>query len=384
MMPSASIRLLFFFIFIASLLVLSTAHSESTSVTVEGVAVIQEGNLPAAREAAVVDALRQAVRQVVGTMVESSTLVENSQLVTDKIQTKTGGYVTTSRLVGERQESGLYRVTVEAGIDRNLLGRDLEALGLLYRRAGKPRIMILVTDSLGGAPLGELVAETEVSRLFIQQGFKVVDQVLVGNIRQSDQAKQALRGDVKAAQALGQQLGAEVLIVGDAAGEPAMRGGPLGGMVSVRARVQARAIRADTGEVLASAGTSAPGVDLTDAMAARKAITTAADRWVEAVLPVLIAKWTRETGGDNAVVLVVSGLSAPQVDRFKDVLVAKVAGITGIQPRGFAANVATFEISGAGTGPSLAEALAGGSFKPFMVEVGSVTAHRIEVRVQSE
>ena len=53
---------------------------------------------------------------------------------------------------------------------------------------------------------------------------------------------------------LGQRHGADVLIVGEASSEKAMSGGALGQLISVRAHVDARALRTDTGDIVTTDG----------------------------------------------------------------------------------------------------------------------------------
>jgi hypothetical protein len=75
--------------------------------------------------------------------------------------------------------------------------------------------------------------------------------------------------------------------VGEASSEKAMSGGLLGQLVSVRAHVDARALRTDTGDIVTTDGQSASGVDLVESGAGRKALEEAARKWVETNLPKL-------------------------------------------------------------------------------------------------
>src|SRR5262245_65731538 len=88
---------------------------DSKQITAEGVASV--GNDPAAaRDKAIEDALRRAVEQAVGTIVESETAVENYQLLSDKIYSHSSGYVKDYKVVSEKTEGGLVRVTVAANV----------------------------------------------------------------------------------------------------------------------------------------------------------------------------------------------------------------------------------------------------------------------------
>ena len=145
------------------------AGPEAQTVTADGVAEVLSGKTDMARDVAIADALRRAVAQVTGTIVESSTLVQNFQLVTDKIYTQTKGYVRNYQIVSERQDNTLYKVTVKATVDTENLATDLQALGLLYQRMNKPRMMVIVTERHGGATATDSAGETEIVRLLIKK-----------------------------------------------------------------------------------------------------------------------------------------------------------------------------------------------------------------------
>src|SRR5262245_4601069 len=99
-------------------------------VTAEGVASIGTDKA-AAHDKAIEDALRRAVEQAVGTMVESETSVENYQLLSDKIYSRSSGYVKKYQVVSEQAEGNLLRIRIEAEVDSGYLNSDLAAIGLL-------------------------------------------------------------------------------------------------------------------------------------------------------------------------------------------------------------------------------------------------------------
>lgn len=358
------------------------AEYEPKAVVAQGVATVLSDKADAARDVALQDALRQAVEQAVGTVVEADTLVQNFQLVESNVYTKTKGYVQRYTLLSERQEGTLYKVSVQAIVDMGSLERDLDALGLLYQRIKKPRVMVIVSESNLGMRLVEPAGEAEVIRHLIQKGFTVVDPGQVRKIRESDQIKKIVAGDMKAAQLLGRQHSAEVLVIGDAVSAVAMRGGVLANMVSVRARLEARAIRTDTGEVLAADGAEAPGLDLTEQVAGKKALAAAGEKWVEATLPVILDRWSKEVSGGNSVQVVVSGLTFAQLGKFKEILKTEVRGVKDIHQRSFTANVATLDMDVKGSAQELADDIVRKNFSPFKVDVTGFSPNRVELSVK--
>ncbi len=147
------------------------------------------------------------------------------------------------------------------------------------------RIMVILLETSQGRRLNDPAGEKAMIRQLLQSGLSVVDQEQVQRIRESDQVRKAVTGDREAVRSLGQRHGADVLIVGEASSEKAMSGGALGQLISVRAHVDARALRTDTGDIVTTDGQSASGVDLVESGAGRKALEEAAKKWVETNLP---------------------------------------------------------------------------------------------------
>jgi hypothetical protein len=58
-------------------------------ITADGVAAVVKGDTGAARDKALDDALRKAVEQAVGTLIESETMVQNYQVLNDSIYSQT-------------------------------------------------------------------------------------------------------------------------------------------------------------------------------------------------------------------------------------------------------------------------------------------------------
>ncbi|HEX9919993.1 MAG TPA: flagellar assembly protein T N-terminal domain-containing protein, partial [Candidatus Methylomirabilis sp.] len=180
---------------------------ELKSTQAEGVAVILENNLAVARDAAVEDALRKSVEEAVGTMIDSQTLVENFQLVSDRIYSQAHGYIKGYRIVKEQRDDQLMRVRVEASVATGSLQDDLSALRILLTRVHKPRLMVLIEEKNLGADdqlqhwsdLSQV--ESVLTQKFLEKGFTFVDQAAVKRNVSRDQALLLIEGNEKGAKA---------------------------------------------------------------------------------------------------------------------------------------------------------------------------------------
>lgn len=137
----------------------------------------------------------------------------------------------------------------------------LAALNKALGTAARPVLGVQVTERHIGAPAADPAAQTEVTKLAKDLGFSVIDLDEGGKGR------------------------ADVLVTGEGFSEVA---GRAGGLVSVRARVELKAVDRKTGKVLASDRQTAVVVDLSEQIAGKAALQAAADALAERVLPKLV------------------------------------------------------------------------------------------------
>lgn len=115
-------------------------------VTVDGVG--------ADKETAVHDAMRNAVETVVGTMIDSRTLIDKNVVAMDEIYSKSQGFVKDIKILQESQSGGMYRIRASVDVNTNpdtqLMNR-LQMIMLL----NDPRIAVIVLRGSAGssAPL---------------------------------------------------------------------------------------------------------------------------------------------------------------------------------------------------------------------------------------
>ena len=122
------------FFLLASFLLFANMALAQT-VTVNGVG--------ADKETAVRDAMRNAVETVVGTMIDSRTLIDKNVVALDEIYSKSQGFVKDIKILQESQSGGMYRVQASVDVNTNpdtqLMNR-LQMIMLL----NDPRIAVVV------------------------------------------------------------------------------------------------------------------------------------------------------------------------------------------------------------------------------------------------
>jgi hypothetical protein len=191
-------------------------------VVAKGFGAIIAGDEVKAKEDAINSALRNAVEQVVGTMVESNVLVENYMTVEDKIYTRTAGYVQKYDIISTmKQSDNAMEVTIKAVVKVSDLKSDLEAIGVLLSRKGKPRTMVMIEEKNIAEHYYQFgmdmnTTETAIMNELMNFGFPFVDPSQTKVIIANDVVSSALSGDAGAAASIATRLGAEIVITGKA------------------------------------------------------------------------------------------------------------------------------------------------------------------------
>jgi DNA-binding protein YbaB len=223
------------------------------------------------------------------------------------------------------------------------------------------------------------VVENTIIDVFTQKGFEFIDHdAAEKNIKVTAAYKiQDLTADQ--ARTLGNQADAEVVIVGKAVAK--LYGDIGGGMKSVQADLSARAIRTDTGQILASATTHGAAVHITDETAGVEALKKAAQAAADQMVEKILAVYSKEAGGTKSVNITITGLNKTQFVKFKDVLRNQVRGIKDLHERSFNGTTAKISVDSKTSAQALSDELVLRDFGTFTVEVVGSTANSLELKV---
>ena len=118
-------RVVLVFAMVAGLLFpVSFAGEEKEAETITVMAV----GMGVDSDAALKNALKNAVTQAVGSIIDSETMVKNDEVIEDKILSHSGGFVETYEIIGEpRAKDGLVSIKIEAQVKRMNLRKEMEA-----------------------------------------------------------------------------------------------------------------------------------------------------------------------------------------------------------------------------------------------------------------
>jgi len=305
-----SIKKTLFFSTIAMLLIAASSAVAATEIVVDGV-----GN---DREAAILDAQRNAVATVVGQVVDSQTLVANYSLVSDRILTSSQGYVTTYQVMSEGADAAGYRVRIRAVVETSSIRNDVNAIAVLSARQGNPRFIVVPDpspDAVKVKPGDPAVRQARmgIEEYLAERQFQVI-QAPAYNVQTGMLSPSAL----KDLSIWGAGLGAEYVVYFTVTADEKQAGRTF---KKAEGRVDLSVVHTGSYRVVAVANGSSlqSDKDSKDALnkAARAAGKLAAGDAVDAVL----ADWSRTgTTAGASIVLVIENINGNDLQSFEDAL----------------------------------------------------------------
>ncbi len=365
--------------------------SDEQEVVARGVGAIIGGDVAKAEDDALASALRNAVEQVIGTMVQSEVLVQNYQTIEDNIYSRTQGYVKRYEVVNKSQRGdNILEITIKAVVKKSDLKNDLEAIGLLISRKGRPRLMVIVDEknmdehySYWSVDMN--TTENEIMNQLLEKGFPFVDRQVAMKKLERDMIMAAVNGDETAARSIGLQAGAEVLIVGKAFSKPAS-GAPAvlrqAGMVSCQATVNLRAIRADDGTILATSSQQAAAAHIDQLTGGTLALKRAAKMAADELSDKIIARWQKDIYSGTTINLRLLNVgSYSDLVKIKNLLPVVIRGVQKVYQRDYSQNTAFFEMEVRGNANQVAEELVMKDLSPYKIEVMNVTQNTIVAKL---
>jgi len=361
--------------------------AQTSNVTAEGVASIGTDRA-AAHDKAIEDALRRAVEQAVGTMVESETSVENYQLLSDKIYSRSSGYVKKYEVVSEQAEGNLLRIRIEAEVDSGYLNNDLAAIGLLQRRMKYPRVVVMIAeDNIMRTNYWEQIyslsnsqSEAVIISKLKEKGFKVVDPGYLRKTVSAGEAKEAWQGDYDAAGRIGKKMGAEIAIVGQAISTRSANNIAGSDLLSMSTTINVQAVKSGTGEIMAQASGQGTAAHINEVVALQQALQKASDKVADTIIAGILDTWQKESSGTRTLAMEVHDISPAELDRLKTSL-EKMRGVTEIFVREFSGGSAEINIEATSDAQDLSAIIGKTKLSGFRLILLESSTDRLEYRV---
>lgn len=330
-----------------------------------GVAAIFDNDTALARDRAINDARNKLVEKMLGTTVSGQSLVENYQLVSMLIETRSYGLVKKEKILEEGSDGTLYSVELEGTVEPAVVE---DAIADALNRYGRPKFMILIKETFDGKMNQPGMTETEIlmQERMVSAGFDFVDVQIVQDLmkRQYGRMSRAMTGQISedVQNLLLNDAGAEVLIIGTAQtkDQTATLRGYSKNMKSKSAILRLKAVDVYTGRTLAAVSKDAPGAHIQSDTASKKAI--------ENVIRIILGGKDAETGKvktgpfmdeivkqfvksatHRQITLFITGLDYDGLKKFRDQVSYRIRGVQQVLDRGRSGKAARLEVLFAGT-----------------------------------
>ncbi len=360
-------------------------------VVTSGLGSIVGNDVAHARDDAIEDALRKGVEDALGLIVKAETLVENFQLIEDNIYSKTQGYIQKYDIVSEgKRNEQLYEVTVKAVVKMTDLKDDYEGIKTLMHRKNMPRMMIMIEErNIGETPdfshyieADMNTAELALTQAFMEKGFKFVDQATVKRNLDNEKAAAILEGDVNQAAILGKSVGAEIVLTGKALAKATVMEAFGVSQRSQQATVTVKAIRTDTGDIIATSSGQGAYPHIDDVIGGTKAIQKACSKMSEDLITQILDRWQTDISSGATLTLKVKGVKDfDQLNKFKSALKYYVRGLQAVTQREWEEGYSVLEVEMKGTSEDLAQRLSGKNIEGTLVKVIGMSQNSVTVQL---
>jgi hypothetical protein len=357
---------------IVGLMIAAVATMNTTALAAgEDVRTVQAEGRGKTEKDAVNDAKRAAADQV-GSEVISETIVENMDLIKDKIITKLNGYVHAYKVLSKENQGGDVVVKIEAQVSTKQMKEDAR---LLYSELGKPRVLVLITQVNGSDAMLSTQAENIVAEILKDKEFDLVDAATAKENIKKDEARAAAEGDAKAAAKIGLRSGAEVMIIGTT---EVSKPEPVHNILyAAKSNMQIRAIRSDNARVLAVANVAENGIEGIPDAAPKKAVSQAAKKAAHELFSKVVKEWNSELmNGSVTELSITKGVDFGKLRKIKEAL-SKIDGVKSVSQRSFDAPSAVLDVTYLGDSEKLADVLSSQSLNGLKFEVQTVGGGKI-------
>jgi hypothetical protein len=223
-------------------------------------------------------------------------------------------------------------------------------------------------------------AESTVREQLKAKGFNVVDPTYMKKNLSSQEARQAWEGNNEVAGRFGKRLGAEIVIVGRAASTRSANNIAGSDLLSVSSTINASAIKAGTGEIIAQASGQGTAAHINEVAALQQSLQKASDQISDQLISGILETWKKESSGTRTLALDINDITTAELDRVKGTL-EKMRGVTEVMVRNFSNGSAELNIQAKTDGQELSQAISKASFGGFRLVLVEATPDNLEYRV---
>jgi len=339
-------------------------------ITAKGTATIQKQFIDIARSKALDEAQRNAVEQVAGVMITSTTNVENFQVKMDSILSESSGFIDKYDIISEKQSGNQYEVVIRATVSEGKLRDKMAAIKLIMARKSNPRVMLIFKDSESK----DAVAEAAMAKYLKAHNFKLVDARALKKTRDYKRLQEA--EEKKDISGIAHRYGAEVIIFGtvDAISKSSTIYNVEMNKNSVV--VTGKVVNGDTGEIVT---TESETESDNKGKGEFKTLTEkTSTKLITKLVDDVLENWSKELANTATIKLVISGLNYSTLQKFKSVIAEEIKGFKGMSQRHYSKGKAEFDLEIEGDTQAVAHDVSQLTIGKRHIKIEEISQNRIE------
>ena len=333
-----------------ALCLLWSAVALASPVTVTGQGATERDALHAA--------MREAIEQKIGVLVDSRTYVENYRVIHDRIYTHSEGYIAGYEVLRSEYRAGYYEVTIRAEVREQLLNTDLmsylQKKAVIRANMQDPRIGVIIVDQNGEEyPSVENAIITGLHK----NGFsRIVDLAQIDTSVKYRITNAVFDGEY-GLEALNTHFNVDYLVTGyidmNNNGIPLIEDYPfVGSLNNVVLNISVRMLNANTGEIIYAGSADGQSFNL-GAKAMQEALKKATAPIVKELTKSAIQKAANPE--QHVTILVTNNRLGSMSDAYA--FISGIPGVSGVYTRTKQAGVMQIDVDYTGTAYDLAQAL---------------------------
>ena len=333
------------------LCVVWTASALAASMTATGQGATERDALHAA--------MREAIEQKVGVLVDSQTYVENYRVIHDRIYTHSEGYIAGYDILRSEYKAGYYEVTIRADVREELLNTDLmsylQKKAVIRANMQDPRIGVIIVDQNGEEYPS--VENTIITGLHKNGFSRIVDLTQIDASVKRRITNAVFDGDYSLSGILDSHFNVDYLVTGyldmNSDGVPLIDDYPfIGSLNNVAVNLSVRMLNANTGEILYAGSADGQSFNL-GPKAVQEALRKATTPIVKELSKSALQKAANPE--QHVTILVTGGVLGTMSEAYARI--SAIPGVSGVYTRVKQAGVMQIDVDYHGTAHDLAQAL---------------------------
>ncbi len=362
-------------------------------IGVIGSARIYKKNVAAARNQAIAGGLMSAVDAVVMKFLPKDTIVKEFKAINDVLFDSANEFIQDYKVLGEAVAGKKYRIIIQVSVMSGKLRDRFTNAGIVVTETTLPTVLFLLAEQKiedvfprywwGEDPMFiPAVVETVISAEFEEKQFEIITHgvILSGDV--GDVSERSIDLSNQQAAEIGNYMEAEVVIVGKAWADriPNTMGGDVN---SYKGYVQIRAIRTDTGEVLADMDNTFVATNSDDTKGGQDAIEGAAALAGSELASKVMENWKKAVQSVEKLELRVEGTkNLGNFVTFRRAI-RDIDGVKSIKLTEIMADEAALEVYFEGPAKAFAKAIMLKPFGTFGIHISEVAQGQIKVKIIS-